>query len=134
MIKGIPLIQSIGRFEHATNISFGQLTLIYGSNGRGKSTLTQIFRSLVSKDTKILDARRRFNSNGPSEVVLDVDSEPAPGGPKKRRVIYRCSPKELHDEDTDDEDTDDEDTDDDEKGKDHGLSSCRTSLSTTIFS
>jgi DNA repair exonuclease SbcCD ATPase subunit len=42
MIKGINLIENIGQFEHVANVPFGKLTLIYGDNGRGKTTLGRV--------------------------------------------------------------------------------------------
>ncbi len=49
MINRIQLLRNIGQFDSvntAANIPLNRLTLIYAENGRGKTTLSAIFRSL----------------------------------------------------------------------------------------
>ncbi len=52
MIHKIERITSIGKFRNyqATgDVAFKKLTLLYGDNGGGKTTLTAILRSLILK-------------------------------------------------------------------------------------
>ncbi len=49
MINQLQLIRNVGRFDNVAvaNLPLGRLTLIYAENGRGKTTLAAIFRSLA---------------------------------------------------------------------------------------
>lgn len=50
-LKKVVSIQNVGRFHNAIvagDVEFRKFTLIYGENGRGKTTLCAILRSLQS--------------------------------------------------------------------------------------
>ncbi|MBG0809931.1 AAA family ATPase [Methylosinus sp. H3A] len=74
-LKKISAIKSVGRFK-AARISggeYGRFTLIYGGNGRGKTTLCAILRSLQRNDPKLIQRRKAFNATLEPEVGLLLD-------------------------------------------------------------
>ncbi len=65
MIKRIKEITNVGTFSNFKDggkIQFELMTLIYGLNSFGKSTLTDIFRSISSKNNSILQNRKTIPS------------------------------------------------------------------------
>ncbi len=64
MINKVERLTSIGKFRNYTaagQINFQKLTLIYGNNGGGKTTLTSVFRSLTTNKPEIV--RSRISTN-----------------------------------------------------------------------
>ena len=79
MIERIKLIQNIGRFNSdsaGASHELSKLTLIYGDNAQGKTTLTAILRSLASGDPKPIVERRRLGSQHPPKAVLSWQDMP----------------------------------------------------------
>ena len=79
MISHIQFLQSIGPFESVTagaNIPLGRLTLIYAENGRGKTTLAAVLRSLASGDRVPIVERKRLAAELPVHAVLEDSGEP----------------------------------------------------------
>lgn len=53
MINKVENLVSIGKFRNyqaSGQVNFNKLTLIYGDNGGGKTTLTSVFRSLTTNN------------------------------------------------------------------------------------
>lgn len=73
MITSLNLIRNIGRFDSITNGArhpFARLTLVYAENGRGKTTLSAILRSLATGDPIPISERRRLGTlNLPHAIV-----------------------------------------------------------------
>lgn len=64
MINKVENLVSIGKFRNyqaAGQVNFKKLTLIYGDNGGGKTTLTSVFRSLTTNNPEII--RSRISTN-----------------------------------------------------------------------
>jgi wobble nucleotide-excising tRNase len=64
MINKVENLVSIGKFRNyqaAGQVNFKKLTLIYGDNGGGKTTLTSVFRSLTTNNSDII--RQRISTN-----------------------------------------------------------------------
>ncbi len=79
MINHLQLIRNIGRFDSVTtaaNLALGRLTLIYAENGRGKTTLAAILRSLATGDAIPIMERRRLASQHPPHVVIGCAGGP----------------------------------------------------------
>jgi wobble nucleotide-excising tRNase len=77
MLKTLRSIANIGKFVNFTegdNVPFQKVTLIYAENGRGKTTLVDIFRSLQSGEGHYITARRTLGASGLPEVSLLLDS------------------------------------------------------------
>ena len=76
MIKSIQLLRNIGLFDSVSagaNISLARLTLVYAENGRGKTTLAAILRSLATGDPIPIAGRRRLAGQDRPHVVLECD-------------------------------------------------------------
>lgn len=80
MLQYVRLIQEIGQFEQvssAAQIELSPLSLIYAENGRGKTTLVSVFRSLQSGDPAPITERRRLSATRESQVALSFTDEAA---------------------------------------------------------
>lgn len=81
MINRLQLLRNIGKFDSvnaAANILLARLTLIYAENGRGKTTLAAILRSLATGDPIPIFERRRLTAQNPPHVVVDCIGGPPP--------------------------------------------------------
>jgi wobble nucleotide-excising tRNase len=79
MINKLQLLRNIGLFDSVSvgaNIPLAPLTLVYAENGRGKTTLAAILRSLATGDPVPIGERRRLAALQPPHVVLDCDGGP----------------------------------------------------------
>lgn len=57
MINKVEYLTSIGKYRNYTaagQVNFKKLTLIYGDNGGGETTLTSVFRSLTTNKPEII--------------------------------------------------------------------------------
>ena len=80
MIDNIKLLKNIGTFDSksaAATFSLKRLTLIYAENGRGKTTLAAVLRSLATGDPHLITERRSHGSDHPPHVVLDCHDQPS---------------------------------------------------------
>jgi wobble nucleotide-excising tRNase len=76
-LKKIVSLKNIGRFQSLAakgDVAFGRLTLIYGPNGHGKTTLTGVLRSLATGDRAYVDERATLGVTDPpsAEILLDT--------------------------------------------------------------
>lgn len=79
MIRRIRLLRNIGQFDSvdaAATIVLGRVVLVYAENGRGKTTLAAILRSLATGDPIPITERRRLAAAHPPHVVLDCEGGP----------------------------------------------------------
>jgi wobble nucleotide-excising tRNase len=75
-IKKIIKIARLGRFR-TSNIRGGEyakFTLIYGGNGRGKTTLCSVLRSFQLNESRHILERTSFGAKSTPEVQLLLDS------------------------------------------------------------
>jgi hypothetical protein len=73
VLDRISLIRNIGKFDSVSdgaNLPLSKLTLIYAENGRGKTTLSAILRSLGSGDPAPIAERKRLSATQPPHVVV----------------------------------------------------------------
>ena len=77
MIESFKLLRNLGQFENGVQagpIPLGRLTLCHAGNGRGKTTLATVLRSLANNDPELLHQRRRVNSVDKPQVVIQTNS------------------------------------------------------------
>ena len=75
-IKKITKINYVGKFKKASikGGEYRKYTLVYGGNGRGKTTICSIFRSLQINDPTHINRRRTFKATSPCEVQILLDA------------------------------------------------------------
>jgi wobble nucleotide-excising tRNase len=81
MINRLQLIRNVGQFDSvssAANIPLTRLTLVYSENGRGKTTIAAVLRSLATGDAVLIAERRRLAAQHPPHVILDCSGGPPP--------------------------------------------------------
>jgi wobble nucleotide-excising tRNase len=81
LIRHLQLFRNVGKFDSVAagaNIALAPLTLIYAENGRGKTTLAAIFRSLATGDPLLIAERHRLAAPNPPHIVIDCDGGPPP--------------------------------------------------------
>jgi len=74
-IAKIAHIQSVGRFKDCVatgDVTFKKYNLLFGENGRGKTTLCAILRSFLLQSPDIIVGRRTLGSNSESKIVLQL--------------------------------------------------------------
>ncbi len=78
MLEKVVRIDNIGRFRNYTangDVSFRKMTLFYAENGRGKTTLCAILRSLQSGQTELIAERRTLGAADRSFVHMRVNGD-----------------------------------------------------------
>ncbi len=81
MINRLKLLRNIGQFDSvdsAANIPLARLTVVYSENGRGKTTLAAVLRSLATGNPVPIAERKRLASQHPPHVVLECSGGPPP--------------------------------------------------------
>lgn len=77
MITSLNLIRNIGRFDSfTTTTQLAPLTLIYAENGRGKTTLSAILRSLGTGDHIPISERRRLTAQQQPHAIFACTGGP----------------------------------------------------------
>ena len=79
MINKVEYLTSIGKFRNysaAGQVNFHKLTLIYGDNGGGKTTLTSVFRSLTTNKPEIVRSRISTNHTAPQAAQITQTGTP----------------------------------------------------------
>src|SRR6266404_708558 len=79
MITTIQLIRNIGKFDSVASgstVPLARLTVVYAENGRGKTTLAAILRSLATGESIPISERRRLTAQHAPHVVIDCDGGP----------------------------------------------------------
>ena len=75
MVERLTLLRNIGQFDSiapGAQLPFSKLTLIYAENGRGKTTLSAVLRSLATDDATLVNERRRLGAAHPPHVIVHV--------------------------------------------------------------
>lgn len=78
MIQKILKVKSVGKFRDFSavgDVSFRRMNLIYGENGRGKTTLCDIFRSLRSAEADYIQGRKCLGATDNPEVQIRIDDQ-----------------------------------------------------------
>ncbi len=75
----ITLLRNIGQFDSVSagaQIPLTRLLLIHAENGRGKTTLAAIFRSLGTGEVALINERHRLGATQPPHIVLTFSGAP----------------------------------------------------------
>jgi wobble nucleotide-excising tRNase len=81
MLNRLRLFQNVGLFDSVStgaNIPFARITLGYAENGRGKTTLAAIFRSLATGDPVHISERHRLGAPAPPHIIIECTGGPTP--------------------------------------------------------
>ncbi len=81
MIDRLQLLRNIGQFDSvssAANIALKRLTVVYSENGRGKTTIAAVLRSLATGDPMPIAERKRLAAQNAPHVVLECSGGPPP--------------------------------------------------------
>ncbi|RXT54875.1 hypothetical protein B6S44_14845 [Bosea sp. Tri-44] len=73
MIEQFRHLRNIGQFENVTagaQLPLAKLNLIYAENGRGKTTLASLLRSLQTNDAVMVVERQRLGTQDPAQIVI----------------------------------------------------------------
>ena len=73
MLDSFRLIRNVGKFDSVNageNLNLNKLALIYAENGRGKTTLATILRSLGNKEPLPIIERTRLGGQGEPHIVI----------------------------------------------------------------
>lgn len=79
MLNRLQLFRNIGQFDSVAAgaaLALARLTLGYAENGRGKTTLAAVFRSLASGDALPITERHRLGAAAPPHIVIDCTGGP----------------------------------------------------------
>lgn len=75
MLKRIQALRNIGRFKNCKSgcLEFGRLTILYGRNTYGKSTLGDVFASIQKNDSALVTGRMTIPHDGhPQHISLSL--------------------------------------------------------------
>ena len=78
MILKLCLIRNIGHFNNVDagkDLPLRRISLIYAENGRGKTTLAAILRSLSENDLQAILERKRIGGSGEPHVVIELEGD-----------------------------------------------------------
>lgn len=74
-VERFQLLRNVGQFDSVNTgaqIALAPLTLVYAENGRGKTTLATIMRSLSTGDPVLIEDRHRLGATNRPHIVLTV--------------------------------------------------------------
>lgn len=81
VIDKLQMLRNVGQFDSVVagaDVPLARLSVVYAENGRGKTTLAAILRSLASGDPLPIAERRRLAAQHPPHIVLECSGGPPP--------------------------------------------------------
>lgn len=79
MLNRLQLFRNVGQFDSVNagaNLPFARVTLGYAENGRGKTTLAAILRSLATGNADYINERHRLGAAHPPHIVIECTGGP----------------------------------------------------------
>lgn len=76
MVDRLQLLRNVGQFDSVSagaQLPLAAFTVVYAENGRGKTTLAAILRSLGTGDGDLVVQRRRLGAPNPPSLVVQID-------------------------------------------------------------
>jgi wobble nucleotide-excising tRNase len=101
MISRLQLLRNIGQFDSVTcdtSTELAKLTLVYAENGRGKTTLSAILRSLSTGEALPILERHRLGASNPPEAVVAFSGDPQPARFQKGNWTRTCPDMAVFDD------------------------------------
>ena len=80
MIRKFVRIQNIGKFRDCKavgDVELGEFSLLYAENGRGKTTLCDVLRSLGTGDGNLVKGRKTLGPSQPASVEIRLEKSSA---------------------------------------------------------
>jgi wobble nucleotide-excising tRNase len=81
VLNRLQLFRNVGLFDSVSppsTLALARMTAIYAENGRGKTTLSAILRSLATGSALPIIERQRLGSTNPPQIVIDCDGASKP--------------------------------------------------------
>lgn len=103
LLNRLQLFRNIGQFDSVAAgaaITLARLTLAYAENGRGKTTLSAILRSLATGSALPIVERHRLGAANPPHIVIDCDGGPPPAAMFQNGAWNRTVPNMVVFDDT----------------------------------
>ena len=78
MVEKISILKNIGQFDNAVigqPIELNKLSLIYAENGRGKTTLANILRSLSENNPTLVQERWRLKAINSPHIAIQAEGK-----------------------------------------------------------
>lgn len=79
-IERISLLRNVGQFDNVSSgaqVPLTPFSVIYAENGRGKTTLSAILKSLASGDPSLIQNRKRLKAQHEPHVIVQLSGAPA---------------------------------------------------------
>ena len=80
MIRKFVRIQNIGKFRDCKavgDVELREFSLLYAENGRGKTTLCDVLRSLGTADGNLVKGRKTLGPSQPASVEIRLENSSA---------------------------------------------------------
>lgn len=75
MIESIKCIKNLGPFKSIEKVPLAKKTLIFAENGRGKTMLSEMFRSLATNQPDLVAGRKRLGADGGELLIVLCQSD-----------------------------------------------------------
>ena len=78
MLERIQLLRNVGQFDNVSpppGTELTKFTVLFAENGRGKTTLAAILRSIWNNDPTLINERRRLGARHPPHIVFRCGGE-----------------------------------------------------------
>lgn len=78
-IERISLLRNVGQFDNVSSgaqVPLTPFSVIYAENGRGKTTLSAILKSLASGDPSLIRNRKRLKAQNDPQVIVQLSGAP----------------------------------------------------------
>lgn len=79
-LEKISLLRNVGQFDNVSSgaqVPLTPFSVIYAENGRGKTTLSAILKSLASGDPSLIQNRKRLKAQHDPHVIVQLSGAPA---------------------------------------------------------
>jgi wobble nucleotide-excising tRNase len=78
MVDHIQLLRNVGQFDSVApsqQTAFSRFAIIYAENGRGKTTLANVLRSLGTNNSSLIEERHRLGAQHAPHIVINANGQ-----------------------------------------------------------